>query len=162
VSAAVQPIPDGYHTITAAITVRGAAAAIAFYEAAFGAREVGRYPAPDGQRLWHAEVQIGDSRLMLTDEFPEMGTSSGPLALGGTPVTLHPYVPDIDALCASAVVAGATLDGAIENTFWGDRYARLIDPFGHRWSVATHIEDISAEEQQRRAAALSASQPAST
>jgi PhnB protein len=159
---AVPPIPDGYHTLTAALTVRGAAAAIAFYESAFGARELGRYPAPDGERLWHAELQLGDCRLMLTDEFPELGGSGGPLSLGGTPVGLHLYVPDVDALCARAVAAGATLDAPIENTFWGDRYAKLTDPFGHRWSVATHVEDVSAEEQQRRVAALNAPGPSST
>lgn len=150
VTRSVRPIPEGYHSVTPALLVRGAAEAIDFYTRAFGARELGRMPAPDGQRIWHAELQIGDARLMLADEFPEMG-GHAPESLGGTPVSLHLYVEDADAVIQRAVNAGATVIQPPLDAFWGDRYGRIKDPFGHEWSVATHIEDVSEEEMRQRA-----------
>ena len=150
VTRSVRPIPEGYHSVTPALLVRGAAEAIDFYTRAFGARELGRMPAPDGQRIWHAELQIGDARLMLADEFPEMG-GHAPESLGGTPVSLHLYVEDADAVIQRAVNAGATVIQSPLDAFWGDRYGRIKDPFGHEWSVATHIEDVSEEEMRQRA-----------
>ena len=150
VTRSVRPIPEGYHSVTPALLVRGAAEAIDFYTCAFGARELGRMPAPDGQRIWHAELQIGDARLMLADEFPEMG-GHAPESLGGTPVSLHLYVEDADAVIQRAVNAGATVIQPPLDAFWGDRYGRIKDPFGHEWSVATHIEDVSEEEMRQRA-----------
>jgi PhnB protein len=151
-----RPIPEGYHTVTPALTVRGAAQAIDFYTRAFGARELGRMPAPDGQQIWHAELQIGDARLMLADEFPDMG-GHAPESLGGTPVSLHLYVEDADAVVQRAVDAGATVIQPVMDAFWGDRYGKLKDPFGHEWSIATHVEDVSEEEMRRRAEAFAAS-----
>ena len=145
-----RPIPDGYHTLTPALTVRGAAQAIEFYVRAFGARELGRMAAPDGLQIWHAELQIGDSRLMLADEFPDMG-GQAPDSLGGTPVTMHLYVEDADAFVERAVGAGATVIQPLMDAFWGDRYGKLKDPFGHEWSIATHVEDVSEDEMRRRA-----------
>ena len=150
VTRSVRPIPEGYHSVTPALLVRGAAEAIDFYTRAFGARELGRMPAPDGQRIWHAELQIGDARLMLADEFPEMG-GHAPESLGGTPVSLHLYVEDADAVIQRAVDAGATVIQPPMDAFWGDRYGRIKDPFGHEWGVATHIEDVSEEEMRQRA-----------
>jgi uncharacterized glyoxalase superfamily protein PhnB len=154
----VQPIPEGYRTVTPSLTVRGAAQAIEFYTRAFGARELGRMPAPDGQRIWHAELQLGDTRLMLADEFPEMG-GQAPQALGGTAVCLHLYVDDADAVVQRAVDAGASVIQPLMDTFWGDRYGKLKDPFGHEWSVATHVEDVSEDEMRRRAEAMMAASP---
>ena len=151
----VRPIPEGYHTVTPALVVRGAARAIEFYTRAFGAREVGRMMSPDGQQVWHAELQLGDTRVMLGDEMPDMG-ASGPESLGGSPVTLHLYVEDADAVFQQAIDAGATVIQPLANAFWGDRYGRLKDPFGHNWSIATHIEDLSEQEMLRRAEAFSA------
>ena len=151
-----RPIPEGYSTVTPALTVRGAAQAIEFYTHAFGARELGRMPAPDGQRIWHAELQIGGARLMLADEFPDMG-GHAPEALGGTPVSLHLYVEDADAVVRRAAEAGATILQPLMDVFWGDRYGKLKDPFGHEWSIATHLEDVSEEEMRRRAEAFEAS-----
>ena len=148
-----RPIPEGYHSVTPALTVRGAAQAIEFYTRAFGARELGRMPAPDGQHIVHAELQIGDARLMLADEFPEMG-GRAPEALGGTPVALHLYVEDADAVVQRAVEAGATVIQPLMDAFWGDRYGKIKDPFGHEWSVATHVEDVSEDEMRRRAEAF--------
>ena len=150
---AVQPIPDGFHTLTPHLTVRDAAAAIAFYQAAFGAVELSRHAMPDGKAIMHALLQIGDSRLMLNDEFPQMG-SSGPQSLGGTPVYLNLYVKEVDALFARAIAAGAKVLMPVGDMFWGDRYGQLEDPFGHKWSIATHIEDVTPEESARRAAKL--------
>jgi PhnB protein len=151
---AVRPVPEGYHTLTPVLTVNGGAEAIDFYVRAFGARELNRAVAPDGQRIWHAELEIGDSRLMLTDEFPDMGGTLGPKAWGGTAVSIHIYVDDVDALVERAVRAGATLTMPLENQFWGDRYGKLTDPFGHSWGVASHVEDVSEEEQHRRVEAF--------
>ncbi len=150
----VRPIPEGYHSLTPTLIVNDAAAAIEFYTRAFGAVELYRMPAPDGQKLWHAEIQIGDSRVMLGDEFPEMGDVRSPASLGGSPVGLHLYVEDADAAVQRAVEAGATVTMPLMDTFWGDRYAKLTDPFGHRWSIAAHVEDVSEEEMRRRAEAF--------
>jgi PhnB protein len=147
---AVQPIPDGYPTVTPYLCVDGAEAAIAFYTEVFGATERMRMPAPGG-KVGHAELQIGDGLVMLADEFPEMGQRS-PKALGGSPVTLSVYTDDVDGVVGRAVAAGANLLRPVEDQFYGDRTGQFEDPFGHRWSVATHVEDVSPEEMGRRAA----------
>lgn len=141
-----RPIPDGYHTVTPHMVCEGAAEALAFYAQAFGAVEIGRMPGPDG-RIMHAEMRIGDSRIMLAEAFPEYG-SKGPLALQGTTVVIHLYVPDADAAWARAIEAGAKPVMPLEDTFWGDRYGQVADPFGHRWSIATHKQDLSLEQIQ--------------
>jgi uncharacterized glyoxalase superfamily protein PhnB len=140
----VKPIPDGMRSVTPHLVCDGAAAAIDFYKAAFGATEVGRMAGPDG-RLMHAQIRIGDSAVMLVDESPKFGML-GPKALKGTPVTIHLYVPDADEFVAGATAAGAKVVMPLADMFWGDRYGLLEDPFGHRWSVATHIRDLSPEE----------------
>ncbi len=140
----VKPIPDGMHSLTPHLVCAGAADAIEFYKRAFNAVETARLPSPSG-RLMHASVRIGDSTLMLVDEFPDMG-SFGPKALKGSPVTIHLFVEDVDATIAQAVAAGATLKMPAQDMFWGDRYGQLVDPFGHQWSVATHIQDLSPEQ----------------
>jgi uncharacterized glyoxalase superfamily protein PhnB len=132
------------NTITPHLVVDGAADAIEFYKKAFGAQEVMRMPGPDG-KLGHAMLRIGDSMLMLADEYPQW-ESFGPLALKGSPVTLHLSVPDVDAAFARALEAGATVRMPLADMFWGDRYGIVQDPFGHRWSLATHIRDVSPEE----------------
>jgi PhnB protein len=144
----MKPIPDGYHTLTPYLFIRGAADAIEFYKKAFGAIELFRMPRPDG-RVGHAEIKIGDSPIMLADEHAEMGARS-PQTVGGCPMLLHLYVPDVDALFAQAVAAGATVKRPIENQFYGDRSGGLEDPFGFTWYLATHIEDVSPEEMKRR------------
>jgi len=148
----VRPIPEGYHAVTPYLVVRGAAAAIEFYEKAFGAEVRFRLAGPDGTSVMHAELQIGDSIIMLSDEAPEMGSKS-PATLDGTPVTIYLYVEDVDAVFDRAIKAGGTSVMPLEDMFWGDRHGQLLDPFGHRWSVATHVEDVSAEEVEKRAAA---------
>jgi PhnB protein len=140
----VKPIPDDMHSITPHLTCAGAAEAIDFYVKAFGAVELMRLPGPAG-KLMHAAVRIGDSMLMLADEFPEMG-GLGPNALKGSPVTIHLQVEDVDAVVAQAVAAGATVTMPVADMFWGDRYGQLQDPFGHRWSVATHTQDLTPDE----------------
>jgi PhnB protein len=150
----MRPIPEGFHSLTPSLTVHDASGAIEFYKQAFGATEVRRATAPDGQKLWHAELQIGDSRLMLSDEFPEMGGWGSARTQGGTPTTIWLYVEDVDAVFKSAVDAGATSLMGVDTQFWGDRFGSVEDPFGHRWSIATHVEDVSEEEQRRRAAAF--------
>ncbi len=145
---AVKAIPDGYHTITPYLSVRGAAKAIEFYRKALGAEELFRMPGP-GDSVMHAELKIGDSIVMLSDESPEMGTTS-PQSLGGSPVTLHLYVTDVDASCARALAAGCSVECPPADMFWGDRYAKVQDPFGHKWGMATHKEDVTPEEMQRR------------
>lgn len=137
----VKPIPEGMHTITPHLVCAGAADAIGFYVKAFGAVELGRMPGPDG-KLMHAQVKIGDSMLMLVDEMPQWG-ALGPKALKGSPVTLHLYVPDVDASFAQAVAAGATVTMPVTDMFWGDRYGQVQDPFGHNWSIATHKRDLT-------------------
>ncbi|WP_186121363.1 VOC family protein [Burkholderia gladioli] len=143
-SAAVKPIPEGMHTLTPHLICNGAADAIAFYGAAFGATELTRLPGPDG-KLMHAAVRIGDSTLMLVDEMAGCG-ALGPRALKGSPVILHLYVEDADAVVARAVEAGAKLIMPPADMFWGDRYGQVEDPFGHRWSVATHRQDLTPEQ----------------
>ncbi|MGE8565980.1 MAG: VOC family protein [Achromobacter sp.] len=149
---ATTPIPAGMHTLTAHIICEGAADAIAFYKKAFNAEELARLPGPNG-KIMHAAVRIGDSVLMLMDDFAEWG-SLGPKALKGTPVTLHLYVKDVDAAMKQAVDAGATLAMPAEDMFWGDRYGQVLDPFGHRWSIATHQFDYTPEEIQQNMAKM--------
>jgi len=148
----VRAIPEGFHSVTPHLTVRGAARAIDFYERAFGAQELGRMPAPGGEKVMHAAVRIANSVVMLNDEFPDMGSRS-PEALGGTPVTIHLYVEDVDVVFKRAVAAGATARMPPADMFWGDRYGKVVDPFGHEWSIATHKEDLTPEEMGKRAAA---------
>ena len=145
----VKPIPDGYHSVTPYLICQGAAAAIDYYVQAFGAVELFRMPGPDG-RIMHAEIKIGDSPVMLTDEMPEMGICS-PHTLKGTPVSLMIYVEDVDAVFARALTAGVTVMRPIQDQFYGDRTGTLIDPFGHVWTIATHKEDLTPEEIARRA-----------
>jgi PhnB protein len=149
---AVKPIPDGYHTVTPYLIVKGGAKAIDFYKKAFGAEELFRFPGPEGC-VMHAELKIGDSPIMLADEFPDMGAVS-PKSLGGTPVGILLYVKDCDAVFKKAVAAGAEVDREVKDQFYGDRSGTVVDPFGHKWTIATHIEDISVEECNRRAAAF--------
>lgn len=149
----VKAVPEGYHTLNAYIIVKGAARAIEFYERALGAQELFRFPMPDG-RLGHAELQIGDSRLMLADEMAEMPDciTREPRGLGGTTFGLHVYVPDVDAAFQRAVAAGATVRRPVKDQFYGDRSGTFEDPFGHIWTLSTHKEDVSAEEMNRRMA----------
>ena len=147
---AVKPIPEGYHTATPYLTVRGAAKAIDFYKKAFGAQELMRMPGPEG-RIGHAEIRIGDSIIMLTDEAPDASSSRAPESLGGTTSSVFLYVDNVDALVARAVEAGATVAVPLQDMFWGDRFGQLRDPFGHSWGVATHKEDLTPEEIARRA-----------
>jgi PhnB protein len=148
----VKPIPDGYPQVTPYLIVDDGNAAIEFYGRVLGARERVRMAGPDG-KVGHAELQIGDSLLMLADEFPEMGNRS-PKSIGGTPVTISVYVEDVDAVFDRAVQAGAKPLRPVEDQFYGDRAGQFEDPFGHRWSVATHVEDVPPDEMQRRAAAM--------
>jgi PhnB protein len=147
---AVKPIPDGYHTITPYLVVKGAAKAIDFYKKAFGATELFRMPGPEG-RVMHAELRIGDSPMMLADECPQMGAMA-PEGGKKTAVTMHLYVDNVDAFVDRAVSAGATVERPLANQFYGDRTCSLICPFGHAWYVATHVEDVSQEEMQKRMA----------
>jgi PhnB protein len=149
---AVSPIPSGYHSLTPYLIVDGAARALAWYREAFGATELMRIPAPNG-KIGHAEIQIGDSRVMLADEAPAHDARA-PGAFGGSPVSLHLYVADVDATMAKAVAAGATVKSQPEDKFYGDRQASLLDPFGHAWHISTHIEDVTEEEIGRRLAAM--------
>ena len=153
-AAKVKPVPEGYPTLTPYLIIRNAAAAIEFYQVAFGAAERMRMDAPGGA-IGHAELLIGGSLLMLADEMPEMGYS-GPEAVGGTPVSLMLYVGDVDAVVERAVAAGATLSRPVADQFYGDRSGTIIDPFGHVWTIATHVEDVPPDEMRRRAAALAA------
>jgi PhnB protein len=146
-----KPIPDGYHTIIPYLSIKGAANAIEFYKQAFGATEVMRIAQPDG-RVGHAELKFGDSLVMLADEFPEMDFRD-PRSLGGTPVLLHMYVADVDAVVKQAVAAGAKVVRPVQDQFYGDRSGSVADPYGHVWHVATHLEDLSMEELRSRAAA---------
>src|SRR5688572_30523272 len=143
----VKPVPDGMHTVTPHLICAGAADAIEFYKKAFNAVEGGRLPGPDG-RLMHAMIRIAGSPVMLVDEMPEWGALS-PKSLKGSPVTIHIYVENVDAFAGQAVAAGAKITMPIADMFWGDRYGKLEDPFGHHWSVATHVRDVSMEEAQQ-------------
>jgi PhnB protein len=147
VASQAKPIPDGMHSVTPHLVCAGAADAIEFYKKAFGAVEALRMPGPGG-KLMHASVRIGGSAVMLVDENPEWGLL-GPKLLKGTPVTIHLYVEDVDAFAKRAVDAGAKIIMPIADMFWGDRYGVLEDPFGHRWSVATHLRDMSPEEMKQ-------------
>jgi PhnB protein len=144
----VKPIPEGYHRVTPYLIVQGAADAIEYYKAVFGAKERMRFPAPDG-KIGHAEIEIGDSTIMLADEVPEMGHRS-PRTLGGSPISLLLYVEDVDRTVDRAVAAGAKLERAVADQFYGDRTGGIVDPFGHIWYVATHVEDVSPEELRKR------------
>jgi uncharacterized glyoxalase superfamily protein PhnB len=147
----VNYLPAGLGAITPHLVIQGAGKAIAFYKEIFGARELSRSPGPDGKRLMHAHIEIAGSHLFLADEFPEMGPSRSPSALGGTPITLNLYVPNVDEVFKRAVAAGANAKMPPADMFWGDRYAQVVDPFGHEWAIATHIEDVPPEEMPRRA-----------
>ena len=151
---AVKPIPEGYHSVTPYLIIKGAADAIEFYKKAFGATELFRFPAPDG-KIGHAEIKIGDSPIMLADEFAEMGYK-GPRALGGSPVSLMIYLEDVDTVFNRAVEAGASVKEAVQDKFYGDRTGTLTDPFGHVWHVSTRKEDVSMEEMEERAKQASA------
>lgn len=151
--AAVQPIPDNYPVVTPYLCVKDAAKAIEFYEQVFGAVERLRIDAPGG-KIGHAELSIGIGLLMLADEYPEIEFRS-PESLGGSPVVIHLYVSDVDRVCERAVAAGAELTRPVANQFYGDRVGQFRDPFGHRWSVGTRIEEVSIDEMKKRAAAMS-------
>lgn len=144
----VNPIPDGYHTVTPYLVVDDAAAALEFYTKAFGARELMRADGPGG-KIMHAEIKIGDSPIMLADEFPEMGIRSAK-SYGGSPVSIALYLEDVDARFQQAVDAGATVKKPLMDQFYGDRSGTVEDPFGHTWTLATHVEDVSEEEMERR------------
>jgi len=147
----VKPIPDGYHSVTPCLVIKNAAAAIEFYKTAFGAIELFRMPQPDG-KIGHAELKIGDSPIMLADEFPELKYVS-PQTLGGSPVSLMIYVEDVDTIFKRAILAGASEKKPVQDEFYGDRSGSLIDPFGHVWHIATHKEDVAPEEMDKRARA---------
>jgi PhnB protein len=149
-----QPIPEGYHTLTTYLTIENAAEAIDYYKDVFGAKERIRMEAPDG-KIGHAELEIGDSLLMLSDAFPG-ATSRPPTELGGTTAGAFMYVEDVDAVVKRAVESGATITMEIADQFWGDRFGTITDPFGHSWSIATHVEDVSADEIAERAKAAMA------
>ncbi len=149
----VSPIPAGYHSVTPYLCIKGAAKAIAFYKEAFGAKEVMEpIVSPDGA-IGHAEIQIGNSRIMLSDEFPSMQVLS-PQSLGGSAVHLMIYVEDVDKAAEQAIAAGAEVIRPVEKQFYGDRSGQFADPFGYRWTLATHVEDVPADELKRRAAAM--------
>ena len=149
---AVNPIPEGYHSITPYLIVKGAARAIEFYKQAFGASEIMRFPGPNNT-IMHAEIKVGDSIIMLADE-QVSGEYRSPQAIGGSPVSLMIYVKDVDKTFQQAVSLGAKSTRAVQDQFYGDRSGNLVDPFGHIWTVATHVEDVSADEMKRRMAAL--------
>ena len=144
-----KPIPDGFHTATPSIVLSNTREAIEFYKKAFDANEIYQMPTPDGKTM-HAMIQIGDSFIMMSDEFPQMGANS-PTTVGGTSSTIHLYVEDADKTYDEAIKAGATPTMPMMDAFWGDRYGSLIDPYGHSWAIATHKKDISPEEMQKAA-----------
>ena len=145
---AAKPIPEGFHTLTPYLTVKDAPRAIDFYKQAFGAQVRGTHYSPDG-KIMNADLKIGDSILMLAEEFPGMGAKS-PLALGDSPVTIHLYVEDVDKLFNQAIAAGAKAVMPVMDQFWGDRFGMVTDPFGHRWSIGTHKEDLTPAEIEKR------------
>ena len=151
----VKPIPEGYHSVTPYLIVDDAKAAIEFYKSAFGATE--KFRLPMGDRIGHAEIKIGDSFIMLADEFPDMG-HLGPKSRGGTTVSLMVYVEDVDSAFKRAIDAGGKAERPVENQFWGDRLGSLTDPFGHKWSLATTVEEVSPDELQARMKDWSAKQ----
>ena len=148
----VKPIPDGYPRVTPYLIVDGASEAIEFYSKVLGARERMRMGGPDG-KVGHAELELGDSIIMLADEHPDMG-AHGPMTVGGTPISISVYVEDVDAVFATALEAGATEERPVENQFYGDRTGGFRDPFGHKWHVATHVEDVPPDEMEKRAAEM--------
>lgn len=152
-----KPIPDGFNTVSAHLVIQDAAKAIEFYKKAFGAEEICRMPGPGGHGIMHAEIKIGNSMIMMCDEFPNMCRS--PHTIGGSPVTIHMYVTDADKVWKQAVDAGAEIIMPIADQFWGDRYGKLKDPFGHEWSIATHVEDLSPEQMAQKAAEAFANCP---
>ena len=143
----VRAIPEGYHTMTPGLTCKNTAQAIDFYKSVFGAKEIMRMPGPGGM-IMHAEIQIGDSRMMLADEFPGMSIAPTPGAM--SPVSIFMYTEDVDAVFNRAVSAGAKVDMPLMDQFWGDRYGKITDPFGHHWGLAQHMEDVAPAEMQRR------------
>jgi PhnB protein len=149
-----QPVPEGYNTVTPYLAVEDAAAAIEYYKKAFGAKERVRMDAPDG-KIGHAELEIGDSIVMLSDPFPQASTKP-PKELGGTSASVFLYVEDVDSVVQDAIDAGATITMPVEDQFWGDRFGSVTDPFGHLWSIATHVEDVPPEEMAERAKAAMA------
>jgi PhnB protein len=149
---AAKPIPDGYHTVTPYLIIKGAAKALDFYKKAFSATELMRLADPKSDNIGHAEIKIGDSTIMLADEYPDMGYRS-PKSLGGTPVSLMLYVKDVDGLARQAVAAGAKELRPVKDQFYGDRSGTFEDPFGHVWTIATHTEDLTPDEIEKRAAA---------
>ena len=155
---AVNPVPAGYHEVTPYLSIRDAAGAIDFYKKAFGAREIMRMPGPEG-KLGHAEIQIGGSRVMLSDEHPALDFL-GPQTRGGTTVHLHVYMKGVDEVIERAVKAGAKLTRPVQDQFYGDRLGTVEDPFGHVWHIATHIEDVTPAELKRRAKKAVSSAPA--
>jgi PhnB protein len=156
---AVQPIPEGYNTVSPYLAVDDAEKAIAYYKKAFGAEETVRMNGPDG-RIGHAELKIGDSHIMLSDPFPESSTKP-PTELGGTSASIFMYVEDVDAVVQKAVDQGATVTMEVEDQFWGDRFGSITDPFGHNWSIATHVEDLTPEEIEERGKAAMAAMASS-
>jgi PhnB protein len=152
------PVPEGVHTVTPHLTIRGASQAIEFYKRAFSAVEIARHAGPDGKSVMHADLQIGNSRIFLAEEVPSMG-SKGPHSLKGTPVVLHLYVPDTDLAFKQAVQAGAKTRMPPMDMFWGDRYGQVEDPFGHVWAIATHKEDLTPQELATRSQAAMANMP---
>jgi PhnB protein len=155
-TASSSPVPQGFHTVTPSLIVRGAAEAIEFYKKALGAEELMRMTSPDG-KIGHAELKIGDSVIFLSDEFPGVGVARSPQSVGGCTGTLNLYVPDVDATFRQAVSAGGKTTMAVADMFWGDRYGTFIDPFGHHWGIGTHKEDLTSEEVEERARAFYAS-----
>jgi PhnB protein len=149
----VKRVPEGHHTVTPHLTVREGAKLIEFYKQAFGAKELRRSVAPDGKSLLHAEIQIGDSRVFLNDEFPGMGACA-PQGTNGSPVHMHLYVEDVDSLYQRAVDAGAKVVMPLADQFWGDRYGVVEDPSGHRWALASHVQDMSPEQMKQAASAV--------
>ena len=149
----VQPIPKGYHTVSPHLAVRGGVEAMEFYKKAFSAEEHGRFMAPDGKRLMHGELKIGDSIVMLGEENPQKGCP-GPQSVGGTTVSLYLYVPDVDRVFSQATAAGAKAVMPVADMFWGDRAGTIADPFGHQWTIATHTEDVAPDEMQKRGQAF--------
>lgn len=153
---AKKPIPEGFHTVTPHLVIRGAAEAIEFYKKALGAQELSRMTGPDG-KIGHAELKIGDSVIFLADEFPSPNGAKSPQTVGACTTTLHLYVPDVDATVKKAVSAGAKETMPVADMFWGDRYGTVIDPYGHTWGIATHTVDLSKEEVEQGAKAFWAS-----
>jgi PhnB protein len=145
----VRPIPEGFHSLTPHLTCRDAARAIDFYKSIFGATEVMRMASPDG-KIMHAELKFGDSHLMLNDEIPGMAVAPNPSATHSS--ALFFYMEDVDSVYNRAVAAGSRIDMPLDNMFWGDRYGKITDPFGHQWGLATHVEDVAPEEMKRRSA----------